>query len=85
MTIFLEYDETSARLMDGDEICRVFAWPAAGGHVRETVYPRHGEPFNRAICYAGSSLTILTEDTPAATAKHIAQACGIPTGDIVAA
>jgi len=79
----LTYDDCSARVMRDGKITHAYGWPRSGGHVWAIVDTRGG-PERRQACYVGSTLTILTEDTPRATAVHIADLHRIPSDRIVA-
>lgn len=78
----LIFDECSARVVREGEITHAYAWPRTGGHVWEIVDTRGG-PERRNICYKGSTNTILTEDTPRATAMHIAALHGITASAVI--
>lgn len=78
----LIFDDCSARVMRDGKITHAYAWPREGGHVWEVVDMRGG-PERRNVCYAGSTNTILTEDTPRATALHIAARHRIPNTSVI--
>lgn len=82
MTMRLEYDDTSAALYDGEKCLRAFGWPRDGGHVWETLDFK-GNVRNSSVCYRGSHNTIISEDAPIETAKHLAEVCGVPEIAIV--
>lgn len=81
----LEYDDCSAALMEGDTCLRAFMWPRDGGCVREL--RDHGK--SSLVHYDGGygpsgCRPILSEDEALATARHIADAIGLPHDQIVA-
>ena len=78
----LTFDDQRAALYDDAGNCvRAFGWSGPGSHVWETV-GEHPRIRNVSVRYRKSSNTILAETDPLATAKHLAEVCGISAADI---
>lgn len=76
MSKVLKFHDTGATLTEGDSVLRVFGWPRDGGHVWEIVGDGDRQD-RRNICYPQSRNTVLTEETPHATALRVADVCGV--------